>query len=92
MSCVYTCEYKIGFSKSTAWRILNEYEKLGASEEFQSPAKHYKVSCTKIQVDDFDQCAIHHTIHRLYSEKKYVTIKNLLTELKKENLFMVNIL
>ena len=67
---------------------MNEYEKLGAGEEFESPAKRYKVSRTKIQVDDFDQCAIRRTIHRLYSEKKYVTIKNLLTELKKENLFM----
>ena len=63
-----------------------------SSEEFESPAERYKVSCTKIQVNDFDQCAIHCTIHRLYSEKKHMTIKNLLTELKKENLFMVNIL
>ena len=90
--CIRIYILYIGFSKSTVKRILNEYEKLGDGKEFESPAKRYKVSRTKIHVDDFDQCAIRHTIHQMHSEKKYVTVENLLAELHREKLFTVNIL
>ena len=46
--CIRIYILYIGFSKSTVKRILNEYEKLGDGEEFESPAKRYKVSRTKI--------------------------------------------
>ena len=74
-------------------RIVNEYERLGDGEELESPAKRYKDShtITKIHMNDFDQCAICHTIHKMYSEKN-MTVESLLAELHKEKLFMVNIL
>ena len=80
----------VGFSKSTVWRILKEYEKIGDSEKFESPAKRYRVSRTKIVVDDFDRDAIRCKIHQMYSQNIYVTTANLLRELKKDELFSVN--
>lgn len=39
----------------------------------------------RIQIDDFDKCAIRHKIHEFYAVRKQVpTLKTLLTELKKD--------
>ena len=85
---MYVFIYCVGFPTSVK-RILKEYNEMDNGKVFESPPKHYKESRTCIHVNDFDKAAIRRKIHQMHSRKIHVTLNNLLTELKKDDLFKV---
>ena len=60
----------IDFARRTADKIVREKQSLEGSE-FSSPAKRYKESRVRIEVDSFDVDAIRRTVHKFYEQKEY---------------------
>ena len=69
-------------------RVLSQ-KIASATHTFESPQKRYDQSRQRIFVDDFDRHAIRRKIHRLYEEKKHLTLNVIHQVLEEDDLFMV---
>ena len=52
-----------------------------------SPKKCYEKPRQKVFADDFDRDAIHRNIHRMYDEKRHLTLTIILEALREDDLF-----
>ena len=77
----------IGFARCTVDKVVREKRGLEGGAEFSSPAKRYKESRVRIDVDSFDVDAIRRTVHKFYEQKEYPTLDSLLQVLKEKELF-----
>ena len=75
-----------GFARRTVDKIVREKHGLEGGE-FSSPAKRYKESRVRTDVDSFDVDAIRRTVHKFYEQKEYPTLDSLLQVLKEKELF-----
>ena len=75
-----------GFARRTVDKVVREKRGLEGGAEFSSPAKRYKESRVRIDVDSFDVDAIHRTVHKFYEQKVYPTLDSLLQVLKEKDL------